>query len=225
MTPTSTWTTILGVGLLTACGTQIGTEDALECLLVSSETLADLDAVPDGFERSPRETVDALLGDFAGFQLGEEEDEVLETTASLGVADTGGDVLLERYEPSTDPELLAEHCPPRLVADLAFTLEAEGLPTWTASVATTFYEDRALVETEGEDGFDGEVPQPTLFDPADYDEVVLSIRLSAGPSTWSPTVRWEAWNLADVAPDGDVAKETEKLLWAELESADSDTGA
>ena len=55
-------------------GTQIGFEEELRCELVSSETLTDLLAIPDGLARSPRDVIDGLAGAFSGPQLEEEEE-------------------------------------------------------------------------------------------------------------------------------------------------------
>ncbi len=229
MTPTPL--ALIAALALPGCGTQIGTEDELICGLVSSETLTDLTAVPEGFELSPRDTIDALLGSFTGHPFSDEVVDTgphsseerfdLETAVALTVSDPGGDVVLERYEESSGDEALAEHCPSVFVVELDYTLEADGLPTFSGAVSTALRDqpEGAHAETADTGGFVEEPPGPTLFDPDDFDTVELHVRFSGRRDVWWPHIRWEAWNTADVEPDGDVSKEGETLLDAEVTPA------
>ena len=151
--PTQLFPLALGLGLVAGCsselpGTQIGVEDGFACEVVSTELLTDLEAVPDGFSASPQDLLDGVLGAFSGDQLDEDE-QPDGTTARVTVSDPGDDLSLVRYEVAEDSDDggndLSHLCPPVLLVDLSFTLEAEGLPDFAAVLETR-------ISTEGESG-------------------------------------------------------------------------
>ena len=202
-------------------GTQVGVEDSFTCETISSVDVQDLTAIPEGFTLSPRAAIDAAVGTFAGPPLDENE-QATAGSVQLTVTDVGGTVVLERYQPvflADDPgdgELNPALCPPRLFSDLSYTLAADGLPVFAATLETTFT-DQAWAETSDSTAFDAALPAPTAFDPSSFEEVESRVVLSGGlQSTWWAYIDWRAWNPSEAAPDGDVAITNESLLMAEL---------
>ena len=205
-------------------GTQIGFEEELRCELVSSETLTDLLAIPDGLARSPRDVIDGLAGAFRGPQLEEEEesgDQPLEPSdgqAWLTVVDPGGPVTLEHFEgvSHTDGGDVSHLCPPTYTFDLEVILAADGLPTFQSTLSVV-HSDEAWAESHDETSFDAELPAPATFDPDDFDRVESYVRLSSFEGDWWAYVGWEASNPDEAAPDGDLTITAETLLMAALE--------
>lgn len=206
---------------LVACGdTPISTTDQLSCTELSSEVLADLDAVPDGFDGSPRGLIDGVLGSYAGFQLDEFEQETTDQ-AWATIADLGSDVSLTRFASNIDDssELASDPCPPRLTTTLAATLAMDGVPSLDGVLATRLGPDGefSLTATDSPD-FDGELPSPKSFDPTAYELVESQVALSGGDGALWAKVRWEASNPSEAAdePDGDYTILSELVGWASL---------
>ena len=196
-------------------GTQIGVENMLLCQEVSSEVLTDLDAVPEGFSQSPREVIDALSGSFSGVRL-EEEELPTEDEVSLSVADGGGSVTLIRYEPSDD-EVAAEHCPPVYNADLDFSLTSDTLPALQVSLTARLTADGEGYAQVSNPTFDESLPEPTTFDPDDFDVVDSEVSFSGSAGSWWAYVSWVAMNPDESEPDADYPQTTELLLMAMME--------
>ena len=226
MNPTQLFPLALGLGLLAGCsserpGTQIGVEDSLMCEVLSTEVLTDLDAVPDGFSASPQDLLDGVLGAFSGDQLDEEE-QPNGATARVTVSDPGEAVNLVRYEvvAETDggnTDDLSHLCPPVLLVDLSFTLEAEGLPDFAALLETRISaEGESWAESEEEGHFASALPAPTTFDPDDFDTVYPRTVFSGAGGAWWTYVSWLAYNTSEVESDGDVPTTDELLLMASL---------
>jgi len=223
-------TSVFFLSFVAACGsgenpgTQIGTENQVECVLVSSDEVVDLTAVPEGFSVSPQDALGEAVGTFTGPPLDGNE-QPLPGSVSLTVETSGGAVVLARYEidssglssgeASTDPAIA---CPPRYVVDLDFVLEADDLPDFEATLSTAI-SDQAWADTNTEDGFEGGLPAATSFDPNDFEQVEPRVVLSGGVGdSWSVYVDWLAWNPSEAAPDGDVTTLSESLLMARLEA-------
>ena len=216
--------------LLTACGigqrtgTQVGTEDALRCVELSSEVPSDLEAVPDGFDGSPRALIDAQLGAFTGPQLDDQEQPTSDS-ASLLVEDPESDVLLLRYEAEVDggfgdaTDDVGAYCPPALIVDLTFTMQADGIPDFSEVLSTRIGpEGETWAQVQDSTGFATALPEPNTFDPSDFDEVYTDVVLSGGYGTWWSYVGWQAYKQAEVESDGDVPITSELLLMAKLSS-------
>lgn len=236
MTTLRTIASLSTLAALCACtpdrwGTQIGTEDSLTCTLESSETLTDLDALPDDFADSPSTLLAGVAGTYSGEQFDEEEGDTGEDpqgnglTADLVVSNPGGDVVLERYFPALSEDDLAQLddddlvriCPPSLVTTLDYVLTADGLPDLDTSLETRIANDGAVAASfSGQGDYADALPSPTTFDPDDFGQVEANTRLRGTASQWSVTVDWTAWNPEDAAPDGDVAKTRELLVQATL---------
>lgn len=218
--------------LLTACGitqragTQIGVEDQLQCVEISSEVLTDLEAVPDGFDAAPSALIALQTGRFTGPQLDEQESPTAES-ASLQVAQVEGDVVLRRYEAETDDsegfgtDDLAAHCPPALFLDLSFALQADGISDYSETLSTRLgTEGEAWAQVQDSTGFDQTLPAPTTFDPADFDVVYTDVVFSGGYGDWWGYVSWEAYKSSEMASDGDVPITNELLVMAKMGAED-----
>ncbi len=211
---------------LSACGafghgTQIGFEDSFVCEVISSETVADLDTIAAGFDRSPRDVIDGLTGSFSGPQL----DELEEPTADLAwltVADTGGPVIAEQYQAVSGQDGgddLSHLCAPVYFFDLDVVLTADGLPTFASTLSAASSEGSSRAGSYDEAAFDDALPDPVTFDPTQFDLVQPRAVLSGGDGVWWAYVSWEASNPDEAEPDGDLTIHSESLMMAALESA------
>lgn len=213
--------------LLTACGisqragTQIGVEEEFRCMEVSSTVLTDLDAIPEGFDSAPNALVAAQIGSFSGPQLDAQEQPTAQG-ASLQVAQVPGEVVLLRYAADSDDaglstDEMAPHCPPALVMDLSFSLQAEGLPDYSEILSTRIGpEGEAWAQVQDSSGFAEALPAPSAFNPEDFDVVYTDLVLSGGYGDWWGYVSWEAYNSAEMASDGDVPITNELLVMARM---------
>jgi hypothetical protein len=221
-----TATPLIPALLATACGggvfpgTQIGSEGSLFCTLATSETPGDLDELPDGLSRSPREVIDILTGVFAGQQLGENE-QPSGGAVSLSVTDPGSTLAIEYYEPSETADYAVDPCPPQYRFELGYTLVADGFPSFEGALET-LYSDGAdgdtLASSSDESLFDGEMPPPTGFQPEDWGQVEPELWLSACPGCgWYASLSWTAYNPGEVVEGEDHYVEHELLFHASLE--------
>jgi hypothetical protein len=217
--------------LLTACGitqrsgTQIGVEDALRCVQVSSEVLSDLESVPEGFDGAPSALIAAQVGLFSGPLLDDQE-QPTDQVASLSVTQPQGDVVLRRYEAETDADTgmgtddVAAYCPPALFVELSFSLQAEGIPDYSETLSTRIGpEGEAWAQVQDSAGFAEALPAPTTFDPDDFDVVYTDVVLSGGNGDWWGYVSWEAYKQSEMAEDGDVPITNELLVMARMVGA------
>lgn len=111
-------------------------------------------------------------------------------------------------------------CTPRLVLDLDYQIEADGLPAYAATLDTLVDTDGAVwAESEDEAGFAEPLPTLITFDPVAFDSLVPRPVLSGADGTWWATVAWVAWNSDEVESDGDVPLTDEVLVHAQMEGA------
>lgn len=195
-------------------GTQIGVGHMLYCEEVSSELLSDLEAIPEGLSLSPLDAIEGLSGTFSGPQ-GLEEGESAGEDASLITSAASQEVRLIRYEPS-DAEVDPIHCPPNYEVELDFALTADGMPGLQTSL-TTRISSEGEASAEGVDlEFDAPLPEPTAFNPDDFDTVESHVRLQGYDASWSVSIYWLAMNLEGVEEGQDVPQWSETLLGATL---------
>lgn len=224
---TRTLSTLALLTTLSACavgehpGSQIGSEEDFSCTLLSSEVLTDLSAVPDGMSLSPQAAIDGAVGTWQGAALDDQE-QPTSGSVTLTVTHAGGAVTLERFEATLDPSSpesgtvdSAAHCPARYSSDLVFTLAADGLPAFEATIETTL-RDEAWAETADPAAFASALPAPS-FDPDDFEEVEARVVFSGGVQTdWWAYVDWRGWNPSEAGFDGDVPVTSDLLLSARL---------
>ena len=203
-------------------GTQIGTEDSLYCTMSSTETVNDLDEVPAGLMRSPREVIDSLIGAYAGPQMGEGEIPT-SATVSLTVNDPGSVVTVTYYSGGEEGvDYAADPCPPQYTFELQFTMSADGFPSFDGILDASYTDDsdgNTWAETSDESLFSADLPAPVTFNPDDWDSVDPRLVFSGAYGYgWSATLSWEAYNSDDVVDGEDYFIQFEILFLAMLEA-------
>lgn len=210
----------------TACnsvfpGTQVGTEEQLTCTQISSETLSNLDEIPDGFALSPREVIDGLGGSYTGLQMDENEAPTSETV-SLLVSDPSSIVTVQYYSGGEDDiEYYEDPCPPRYLFELDFTLDADGFPLFNGTVEVNY---TANADGDSHSGYtidesllNATLPTPVSFNPNDWEVVEPLFWMSSCDSCgWYVALTWEAYNASEVVEGEDYYVENELLFHASL---------
>ena len=212
------WTTACN-GILP--GTQIGTENQLTCTLTSSDTLPNLDDIPDGFTRSPREVIDDRIGTYAGAQFDENETPTSDTV-SLLVSDPGSVVTVQYYSGGEeDIEYYEDPCPPGYLFDLDFTLEADGFPSFIGTLEVSYFAntDGDMSATSYDESlFTGALPTPVTFDPNDWEVVEPHLLMtSCDACGWYVALSWEAYNASEIVEGEDYVRNGELLFQASLD--------
>ena len=212
---------------MTACavdkiflGTQIGTEDSLTCTLESSETLNNLDAVPDGLIRSPRDVIDSLTGIYVGPQMDDTETPTSDAV-TLTVNDPSSIVTVQFYEGGdADVEYATDPCPPHYTFELQFTMDADGFPSFDGTIEASYTDDidgNTWTESFDESLFTADLPAPVTFNSADYSDVEPQLVFSGNEYGWDVYLSWQAYNSDEVVEGQDHSVESEQLFWASLE--------
>ena len=200
-------------------GTQVGTEESLFCTLTSSETIYNLNEIPDGLIRSPREVIDSLTGTFFGPQLDENEAPTSDTV-TLTVSDPDSIVTVSYYgSGEEDVDYTTDPCPPHYTFELHFTMDADGFPSFDGTLEASYTDDsdgNTWAESFDESLFNAELPAPVTFNPDDWDTVEPHLVFSGAYGYgWYTTLTWLA--TPDV-PEGATssAGEAEILFLAAL---------
>jgi hypothetical protein len=217
--------------IATACGesaerpgTQIGFEDALSCTLISSETLTDLEEIPDGLNLSPREVIDNITGSYVGQQLNDYEEPTADA-ASATVSDPAAVVTVLHYEGFSDMDGgdVAHLCPSRYAFELEVALHADGFPSFEGTIGANYSDGgdgdpSSWARSSDESLFDDELPSPVTFDPDDWGLVEPVVLLSGnGLGGLYTTLSWNAYNPDEVVEGQDYTREGELLFHALLE--------
>ena len=202
-------------------GTQIGTENQLTCSLISSDTLNNLDDIPNGFTRSPREVIDDRIGTYIGGKFDENETPTSDTV-SLLVSDPGSVVTVLYYSGGEENiEYYEDPCPPRYLFDLDFSLEADGFPSFIGTLEVSYFADTngdMMASSYDKSLFTGALPAPVTFDPNDWDVVEPFLYFSTCElcDGWYASLSWEAYNESEVVSGEDYYIENELLFHASL---------
>lgn len=163
MRPTTTWApgAVLALAIVgaTGCGSQIGTEDAFGCEVISTEPVGD--TTPDGFDVSPTAARNAVVGSFSGTITLEDESTVdliltVSSDADMEVQRreaTGGD---EFIEPAADPLGCGD------VYALDATVKLAAGTALDETVDTTI-----LITTDGTGSFGAQIDQDDLVGDAE----------------------------------------------------------
>ena len=199
-------------------GTQIGFEESLGPCVLLAEAAVGPDAVPPGFAASPQQAIAVLVGDFHGPQLDDQEMPT-DLMVDLTVADPGGTVTLQTYEPGPGADPLTE-CPPDYEVSLDFVVVSDGLPTFVQPVLTRVSTGgEASAVHEGAAGFDGALPAPTTLDPSDAKLVGPRVDLAGGGSGWWVYVSWHGLRDDGGGEDGAPTELEELVMMADLDPA------
>jgi hypothetical protein len=195
------------------CGGQSGTEilpnDAGSCVPQEVLVLNDLDALPEGFDKTPNQVLAAVAGSWQG-DLNSTAGETI-SALSLSLEYQGAAIRLVRSLPVVQSEgegpILAEGneelCPPlyEIPLQLIFSTEnaslLESMPLTLVSATgsvESFFALLPLAEVVGS-------AVPSGFDPAEFDNTNLQISAIFSEERWNGEFGWSASRVEE-SPDG-----------------------
>lgn len=175
---------LTGIGIstvcaaLTGCGSQIGTEEGIGCVVVTTEAIVDLETAPSGFELTPQAALDQALGSFSGELAPDDGGAAIPMTLTLSNA---GTVSVQRREVRGDSIEPAQM--PECEDVYAFKASVYALASQTLNDVA---QGEVLVDIRGWTEIAVSIPYADLigeaelgFDPAEYDIVTLDLYAGA----------------------------------------------